>query len=106
MKYLTYGSSGEDFVLPYAVRQLRAITSKCTLTEVTFDISIDSSKGPLDADVCAISVWNIKDKDEFQSSFEGVGILLDYCRSSIVDLKLYLVRVENISDLGVLTRIP
>ena len=48
-------------------------------------------------------VWNIKDEDEFQPSFEGVGTLLEYCRNSIVDLKLYLDRVpmvENISELG------
>ena len=54
LKYLTYGSSGEDFVLPYAVRQLRAITSRCTLTEVTFDISLHDIEDQLDPDMCRV----------------------------------------------------
>lgn len=46
--------------------------------------------------------WNIEDEDDFTSSFDGVDRLLDSCRSSVQDIRLYLESIpfaESISDL-------
>ena len=53
LKYLTYGSSEKDLVLPYAVRQSGAIAStKCSLVKITFDIKVDTSEAQLDTAIC------------------------------------------------------
>ena len=52
LKRLTYGSYGIDLVLPYTVRQLEAVASKCKLVEVTFDISLHDIEDQLDPDMC------------------------------------------------------
>lgn len=51
LKYLTYGSCVKDFVLPYATRQLLAISSKSNLVQVTFDLRIDKTEGQLDTNM-------------------------------------------------------
>ena len=51
---LTYGSYGIDLVLPYATRQLGAITSECKLVEVAFDISLHDIEDQLDPDMCRV----------------------------------------------------
>ena len=52
LTHLTYGSYGIDLVLPYAVRQLEAVASKCKLVEVTFDVSLHDIEDQLDPDMC------------------------------------------------------
>ena len=52
--------------------------------------------------VLILYAWNIEDKDEVQSSFEGVERLLACCRGSVEDLRLQLDHVpmvEHVSDL-------
>ena len=51
LKYLTYRSSGKDFVLPCAVRQIEALSSTCDITRVCFDIKVDHEH-QLDQDIC------------------------------------------------------
>ena len=46
LKYLTYGTRTKDTVLPYAIRQLGAITSKSNLTQINFDLSLDHKNQP------------------------------------------------------------
>ena len=66
LRYLTYGSPRRDCVLSYALRQLGAVASKCELIKLTFDISIDSTEGQLDADVCG-ALDNLLSGDKFSS---------------------------------------
>ena len=51
LKYLTYGTATKDVVLPYAIRQLGAITSKYNLIRVDFDMRLDHKNQP-DAELC------------------------------------------------------
>ena len=51
LKYLTYGSYVKDAVLPYAIRQLGAITSRSNLIQVDFDLSLDYKNKP-DEELC------------------------------------------------------
>ena len=51
LNYLTYGTSTKDVVLPYAIRQLEAITSKSNLTQIHFDLSLDHKNQP-DEELC------------------------------------------------------
>ena len=53
LKYLTYGSPGKDFVIPYAVHQLDSVRSTCGLIEVSFDISLGHGNQP-DQGMCGI----------------------------------------------------
>ena len=53
LKYLTYGSPGKDFMIPYAVRQLDLFRSTCSLIEVSFDISLGHGN-QLDQGMCGI----------------------------------------------------
>lgn len=52
LKYLTFGSFERDFVLPYAIRQFELITTKCNVTQITFDINVEDTEHQLNADVC------------------------------------------------------
>ena len=51
LKYLTYGTATKDVVLPYAIWQLGAITSKSNLIWVDFDMGLDHKNQP-DAELC------------------------------------------------------
>ena len=53
LKYLTYGSPGKDFMIPYAVRQLDSVQSTRGLIEVSFDISLGHGNQP-DQGMCGI----------------------------------------------------
>ena len=65
LRYLTYGSPGKGFVLPYAVRQLGATTTH-QLIKVTFDIVLGNTERQLDAALCG-SIDDLLSGDNFPS---------------------------------------
>ena len=65
LRYLTYGSPGKGFVLPYAVRQLGATTTH-QLIKVTFDIVLGNTEKQLDAALCG-SIDDLLSGNKFPS---------------------------------------
>ena len=64
LKCLTYGTYVRDFVLPYAIRQLEAVASKCGIVQVTFDMRIDTTNDQLEADRCR-AIDNLSSGEKF-----------------------------------------